>query len=613
VLQDNEAKDLGGIGGGGGISNANGGTVTIRNTAIIRGRADAWGGGILNRDGGRLELNACGVSGNSANSGGGVSNREDCSIEVIGSTIDRNIADSGGGGISNLGTATVTYSTLSDNQSNGRGGGIANSGDGTVTVVNSTLSSNRAHSGEGGGGIHNFGAGTVTIRDSDLVGNSAHSEDPGSLSAGGSIRNEYGTVTIDNSEFRVNSADYGGGIHNSFIGTVTITETLFSGNVATAHGGGIYNDGQGTVTLRHSTLAGNQAASGGAILNWENGTLVIASSTLVANRATVDGGGIDNCGEGEVTITNSTLSSNTAAAKGGGIVNFDSGTVTILNATLADNGASSGGSIRNEGAAVTMGNSIFAHSPAGGSCSGAMTTLGYNLDSGNSCSLNGPGDRSNTDPRLGLLQDNGGPTETHALLPGSLAMNGVTDAGKCTVDSDQRGVGRPQGPRCDMGAYEAELVNDKISLASTTTCYNPTSVPNAPAGVYTISATFSNVSSSTLRDLFFQVVTLTGGNVVLNAEGGPGGEGAAVAVPPESLGADGTLEPGESFVVHFEIGLASLQSFSFYVDAYGVAADGVHSQALSYSTHSGRFEFEVAERQLRIERDYRFYIPIVIR
>jgi hypothetical protein len=83
-----------------------------------------------------------------------------------------------------------------------------------------------------------------------------------------------------------------------------------------------------------------------------------------------------------------------------------------------------------------------------------VTSGGYNLDSGDSCQFNRPGDLSNTDPRLGPLQDNGGPTQTEALMPGSSAIDAVGNEACPPPTTDQRGVTRPQGPRCDVGAFE---------------------------------------------------------------------------------------------------------------------------------------------------------------
>ena len=103
-------------------------------------------------------------------------------------------------------------------------------------------------------------------------------------------------------------------------------------------------------------------------------------------------------------------------------------------------------------------NTIIANNP-GGDCSGGVTSLGYNLDSDGTCGLNATGDKSNVDPKLGPLEDNGGPTPTHALRPGSPAINHIP-AEDCEVTTDQRGVPRPQGPRCDIGAFEFRVPAD---------------------------------------------------------------------------------------------------------------------------------------------------------
>jgi hypothetical protein len=104
------------------------------------------------------------------------------------------------------------------------------------------------------------------------------------------------------------------------------------------------------------------------------------------------------------------------------------------------------------GGSITLHNTIISNSPVGGNCSGIMTSQGYNLDSGNTCGLAGSTDLSNTDPKIGPLQDNGGPTFTHALLSGSPAID-QGDNTNCPA-TDQRGVSRPKGSSCDIGAYE---------------------------------------------------------------------------------------------------------------------------------------------------------------
>jgi hypothetical protein len=136
--------------------------------------------------------------------------------------------------------------------------------------------------------------------------------------------------------------------------------------------------------------------------------------------------------------------------------------MTLNNSTLSGNsGSPSGGGIYNDGTA-TLQNTIVANSTSGGNCSGAITSNGYNLSSDSTCNLSGAGDLNGIDPQLGPLQNNGGPTETMALLAGSPATDAGNPSG-CTSDhgrllkTDQRGQPRPDKTDtggCDMGAYE---------------------------------------------------------------------------------------------------------------------------------------------------------------
>jgi len=120
--------------------------------------------------------------------------------------------------------------------------------------------------------------------------------------------------------------------------------------------------------------------------------------------------------------------------------------------TVASNTASSGGrGIHRAGGTVLLKNTIVAYNGAT-NCSGGVTSNGYNLEDADTCGLNATGDITDTNPLLGPLADNGGDTLTHALLEGSPAI----DRGTCVagITTDQRGVTRPQGGTCDMGAYE---------------------------------------------------------------------------------------------------------------------------------------------------------------
>jgi len=269
-----------------------------------------------------------------------------------------------------------------------------------------------------GGGIWNNGA--LTLTNSTVSGNIGYES--------GGIANS-GTLTLTNSTVSGNGASQGGGITNS--GTLTLTNSTVSGNRSVgetlrgAAGGGIDNIA-GTLTLTNSTVSGNSSyGAGGGILNRNNGALTLTNSTVSGNSASYEGGGIAN--SGTLTLTNSTVSGNTAELDGGGIANF--GTLTLTN-TLVDN-----------------------------DCDGTALSGGGNLESpGNTCGLDQPTDVTEVTAealKLAPLQDNGAPTQTHALLPGSVAIDLIPEA-MCVMETDQRGVARPQGAACDVGAFELQ-------------------------------------------------------------------------------------------------------------------------------------------------------------
>jgi hypothetical protein len=226
-------------------------------------------------------------------------------------------------------------------------------------------------------------------------------------------------------------------------------------------GGGLLNDG--TLTLKNSTVRGNTAPNGGGLANFSDGTLTLTQSTVRGNSATNIGGGLANWGT--LTLTQSTVRGN-SATNGGGLYNdydFDD-TLTLTQSTVSGNSATNGGGLYNTGyATLTLTNSLVASQSAGGDCRNvdteAILSHGYNLDSDGSCQLTAPTDRPGVDPLLGPLQDNGGPTLTHALLPGSPAIDAIPwGAIGCgtTLYSDQRWQARPEsaGGACDIGAYE---------------------------------------------------------------------------------------------------------------------------------------------------------------
>lgn len=246
-----------------------------------------------------------------------------------------------------------------------------------------------------GGGVLTFsGAGVrrvfiVNVNVTATFQNMTIANGAAGVVAGGGIYNA-GTLTISNSTFSGNNASDGGGIMNNipFGGTLTISNSIFSGNSATVSGGAILNSG-GTVMLSNSTFSGNSSPRGGGIYN-DTGAVTINNSTFSGNSAsgnsaTVSGGGLLNSG-GTVTISNSTFSGNSASfGFGGGIQS--NGTVTISNSTVSGNSASNGGGISNNGGTVTVSRSNFSTNSTfnlgGGIYNDGTVTLSNSTFSGN--------------------------------------------------------------------------------------------------------------------------------------------------------------------------------------------------------------------------------------
>jgi CSLREA domain-containing protein len=281
-----------------------------------------------------------------------------------------------------------------------------------------------------GGGAGIFSQGTLTVTRSVIRRNDI-SRDFGSESGGGLLNS--GAAQIADSVIASNWAAAGGGIEN--LGELHVTNTEISHNAGRFYGAGLRNQHTGTAYLTHVTVSGN---SDGGILN--------------------GGQGLGQPG-GTLIIRNSTMSNNASFRIPGSIINWG-GVVEIISSTIADN---PGGGLGGQ-APMTLRNTLVAN-PGYGDCENAIVSLGRNLDSDGSCGLTGPGDLPNTDPRLGPLADNGGPTLTHALLPDSPAINRIPPA-ECAVATDQRGVARPEPKRgaCDVGAYEFSPAGDVLLI-----------------------------------------------------------------------------------------------------------------------------------------------------
>ena len=419
--------------------------VTISGMTISNGNTfeldDPRGGGISNIDNGTLTITDSIISGNKAEDDGAIRNLG--ALEVRNSTLSGNTSNGTAGGIYNDrgATATVSDSTFLRNSAPD-GGSIFNSG-GTLEVTNSTFSDNRSTVGYGGA-FANGSSSTATVTDSTFSGNSAATE-------GGAIRND-GTLEVDNS--------------------------TFSGNNSAPNGGGMWHGSQTSLAVTDSTFSGNSATDGAGLFNRGGGTVTVDNSTFSDNRANLRGGGVfsDTNLSGETTtITNSTISGNTAQTSGGGVYNTDGLTVikfsTITKNTAPNDQGSGVASVGNDRTRTEVLSSIISANTNTDvdfveGTTNTFVSRGYNLigDGNATGAFNQTlGDRIGTDPKLGALANNGGPTQTHALLIGSPAIDAIPQgANGCGTDitQDQRGVSRPQGSACDIGSFELEKLPD---------------------------------------------------------------------------------------------------------------------------------------------------------
>jgi CSLREA domain-containing protein len=398
---------------------------------------------------------------------------------------------------------------------------------------------------------------TAEVRISDLTITGGDTDDNG-----GGLANA-GILTLENVRIVANHAGgyecggSGGGIDNS--GSLTIRNSQILDNFAGASGsgagsgGGIANDGvlkvYDSLIQNNGSSGGEDFSIGGGVTN--RGDALISGSTIADNRTASGGGGIANINGGSLLVTNSTVSGNSSRSgaqdqgleASAGIVNglarsdFPGGVVTLLNVTISGN---FGGGLYNRGE-IHVANTIIAGNFAPEtevSCRdlGIFTSLGHNIfDDKSACPNNPATDRIVTEASvfttlLGPLMDNGGPTPTHALLPGSVAIDAGEDAVCAAAEVggiDQRGVIRPQGAHCDIGAYERldtpacsypELVaGDEATLRQAIECLNV-----ASSGAYTLTITADIVYSQpmlTLSNPALTTVMIAGNGHMLDASG----------------------------------------------------------------------------------------------
>ncbi len=456
--------------------------LTVANAIVTGNAAGNDGGGIYAT--GMSTITASTFSENSSgHQGAGI--WANAMTTVADSTFSMNTSSHDGGGIFTKGETSVTNTTFSDNISTNFSGAGLFARTTILSVVDSSFTNNTSH--RDGGGLFSLQTPT-TISGTTFTGNTAETL------AGGGVWTQEDT-TITDSTFSGNSANDGGGLFAST--SVAISGTSFLNNSASDDGGGILSFA--TMTITESTFFGNTASDDGGGIRG-SGTTTITDSTIASNFAEGDGGGIS--ASGLTTIINSTIYNNRAIENGGGVYLF-SGDGTIAHSTITRNRAGNSSNNTGGGLFLRSGHMALDHSIVasnfdqariGPDISGLLgavlesrfSLVGSNLGSGLSESPVGSPDSNGNligGPihgtifvPLGLLADNGGPTQTVALLAGSPAIdagdpNAMAGLGGVPM-FDQRGMPFSRATdgnglvdvRIDIGAFEAPTVSESADF-----------------------------------------------------------------------------------------------------------------------------------------------------
>jgi len=332
------------------------------------------------------------------------------SVTLDGNSATR-ILDIAAGANVSLQFLTLQHGKTTSSTPDGDGGAVRNAG--VLSIDNCTIRQNS--SGGGGGGLANDGALTLQA------------------------------VTFSN-----NSANSGGAILDRNL--LSVMDSYIANNNALGQGGALDLRSQ-SATIGYTTVQNNVAGSGagGGIYLASGATLDLSSSLVAGNHVTGTGGGIGNFGQ--FSASNSTFSGNTATSFGGALLNDPAANVsaTIGASTFGNNTSGGGNAIANLQGSVVLKHSVLSGS---GNCTGTVTDAGGNMAADASCAF-GTSSLSSTDPQLSPLAYYGGPTWTMPPSANSRAVD-VINAVDCDGALDERGIVRPQGGKCDVGAVELE-------------------------------------------------------------------------------------------------------------------------------------------------------------
>ncbi len=444
---------------------------TIQNGNANGSGTNGTGAGMYNLNGSPTLTNLI-FTGNSAVSSGAGMYNSGGSPALSNATFSSNVAASStpgshsfGGGMSNNNSSpSLTNVTFSSNKagvdfsSDGSGGGMFNTGGSSSPSLNNvTFSSNSAVNG---GGIYLGGAGNnPQLTNVRFNQNSAQQN-------GGGIYNNGAAPVLSKVTFSSNKASVnGGGMFDINSGNAKLTEVLFSANTATSNGGGMYNETSAPIMGSVTFTANKAGLRGGGIYNINSSAPVLSSVTFNGNTAKA-AAGMYNFHSSNPKLSNVTFTANTATDNGGGIFNDDASDPTLTNVTFSGNHAASGAGMFNAASSPTINDSIFwADGTEEIGNSSSSPTIADSIVQGG-CPVTGTPvctNVLNANPKLGVLRNNGAFAQSMWLGPGSAAIdkgNNLTCAA-----ADQRGVTRPQGPRCDLGAYEVRFMSFRSTAA----------------------------------------------------------------------------------------------------------------------------------------------------